>query len=158
MRGRGGYTLVELMAVVVVIGIAVALAAPRFSGWMDVQRAGAGMRRFVADVHLARVAAIRRGTGVTVELAASAACPGAGDGWHPADRWRLVADDGTVLKTTDVAADEPGVCLRTNQSAQLGFDSRGLLRPFANRTVEARAGSASSAVAISVLGRVRRLE
>lgn len=158
MRGMRGYTLVELATVVAIVGIAMALAAPRLTGWLDAQRAEAAMRRFVGDVHRARILAVRRGMGVTVELLPSAACPYGGTGDHVGGGWRTVADDGAVLGRVDLAAGGPDVCLWTNQSAALGFDSRGLLRPFSNRTVETRRGSASARVAISVLGRVRRLE
>jgi type IV fimbrial biogenesis protein FimT len=61
-----GHTLVELLAVVLLMAILLALAAPSFSRLMERNRAAAVFHQLTTSMALARMAAIHRGHPVTV--------------------------------------------------------------------------------------------
>lgn len=61
MTKRCGFTLLELVVILAVIGILVALAAPAMSGWADTQRLNASARLVGGAFSYARSEAIRTG-------------------------------------------------------------------------------------------------
>jgi type IV fimbrial biogenesis protein FimT len=61
-----GFTLIELMVTLVVAGILLALAAPRFSNLVQGDRLTGQANKLVLDLSVARSEAIKRGTSVTV--------------------------------------------------------------------------------------------
>lgn len=61
-----GFTLIDLVMVLVITGIAVAIAAPRLTTGMTRYRAEATARRIVADLERARAEAIARSEAVEV--------------------------------------------------------------------------------------------
>lgn len=65
-RRSTGFTLVELITVLAIMGILAALAAPSFSEMIARQRLRAGAFDLVADLMLARSEAIKRGESVSV--------------------------------------------------------------------------------------------
>ncbi len=65
-RRYHGFTLVELMVVVLVLAIVLGVAAPSFSALMQQNRSKATFHQLTASLAMARVAAVRRGGPVTV--------------------------------------------------------------------------------------------
>ena len=65
-RRSAGFTLVELITVLAIMGVLAALAAPSFSEMIARQRLRTGAFDLVADLLLARSEAIKRGENVTV--------------------------------------------------------------------------------------------
>lgn len=63
---RGGFSLVELIIVVLLIGIAAAAAIPQFAGALEHARAEAAAQRIAADLKYAMNDAITRSTTRTV--------------------------------------------------------------------------------------------
>ena len=61
-RLRGGYTLVELTIVMLIMGIVAAAAVPRFNDSMDRFRVDAAASRIVADMNLVRARAMTLGS------------------------------------------------------------------------------------------------
>jgi prepilin-type N-terminal cleavage/methylation domain-containing protein len=152
---RRGVTLVEMMAVLTIIGILAGLAAPRLSGMLSRERTRSALNRFTVDFHLARMAALRSGQRVELRFTSSGSCPAAS---HVvgADGWSIVmAREGRVLKQVR-AGDLDGVCLQSSNDAILVVDSRGLLAPFENRTVRALGAGYADSLTVNVLGRVTR--
>lgn len=61
-RSRAGFTLVEIMVVVALIGVLAAVSGPQISGFFDNLRLKAGARAAADALRLARIEAIRTGT------------------------------------------------------------------------------------------------
>ncbi len=58
MKREAGFSLVELLAVLVVVGIVTALAAPNLTRWIENYRVKAAARQLVGDLQSVRMKAI----------------------------------------------------------------------------------------------------
>lgn len=63
---QSGFTLIELMIVVVLSAILLGLAVPSFTSFIERNRVESQLSALTSAVNLARVEAIRRGSGVTI--------------------------------------------------------------------------------------------
>jgi type IV fimbrial biogenesis protein FimT len=63
---RKGFTLLELMIAVAIIGVLVRLAVPNFQTWVSNQRLRDDMSQIETDIQIARITAINRNGPVTV--------------------------------------------------------------------------------------------
>lgn len=61
-----GYTLIELMVVIIIIGVVSAIALPNFQAMTNGNRLTSGANEVVATLQIARLEAIRRNTRVVV--------------------------------------------------------------------------------------------
>ena len=91
-RRRAAFTLIELVIVVMIIGIASAIAVPRFAGAMrDVQLEAAG-KRVAADLRYARQYAKTKGTTQSVVFTPASdsyTLPGVNDIDHPSQAFAV---------------------------------------------------------------------
>lgn len=95
-----GFTLIELMVVITIIGVLAVLAIPSFVGTIARAQVSKAVNNFISDTRYARGEALRRGKSVTIcrsdnPMAAAPAC-GAGNGvavlgW--ASGWVVFADE-----------------------------------------------------------------
>lgn len=91
--GQTGFTLLELMTAVAIVGVLLALAGPGLSDFVEESRLSGSSRDFVIDFALARNEAVMRGQRVTVCTSTDGATC-ANDSWGSG---RLVfVDNGTV--------------------------------------------------------------
>lgn len=65
-RKRVGFTLVELLVVVLILAVVLGLAAPAFSAMLERNRATAAFHQLTASLAGARLAAVRMGRPVTL--------------------------------------------------------------------------------------------
>ncbi|MBI5016682.1 MAG: GspH/FimT family protein [Deltaproteobacteria bacterium] len=73
MRARAGVTLVELAAVLAVVGVLAAVAVPYLLGTLPAFRVNAAARQLVGDFRLARTLAVDRNTDVLIQFHAPTA-------------------------------------------------------------------------------------
>jgi prepilin-type N-terminal cleavage/methylation domain-containing protein len=154
---RRGFTLVEVAVVLAVMGIAAALAVPRMAGWAAVLRTRAGANAVAADLAYARGLAVRRGMRVRVELESGGGCPAPSPG-AAGVRYRIVAaGTGAPLREGDLRVLGGRLCLASNRSEIVVFDSRGLPVGHNNRTLVLRdRGHPADTLTLSSVGRVLR--
>jgi prepilin-type N-terminal cleavage/methylation domain-containing protein len=155
--GRGGHTLVELMAVVAVLGVMAAMGMPRMQALLAHIRTRGALNRVVADLAYTRHLAVRTGRTAALQVEPSGDCPAPPSGVS-GHRYRIVvAGPDSVAARVDLRLDAGRVCLTSNQSARVAFNSRGLLAPFNNRTLFVRHGTyPADTLRISVVGRMLR--
>ncbi|HEX8691031.1 MAG TPA: GspH/FimT family pseudopilin [Longimicrobium sp.] len=145
LRGRRGFTVAEMMIVVVIMGIATAIAAPRVQGMIRASSLTGAMNQVAADLQLARVRAIRAGRPVVLTVA---------DGGTT----YTVVEEGlaTPVKRVRFTRDYPGVVLSPAPTS-VAFDTRGMLGSSSERTITGTyRGARTSTLKVSGIGRVYR--
>lgn len=152
-----GYTLVEVLTVLVLAAIVLGLAYPRFDAELSSMRTGAALRQLTGDLHLARMLAIRTGRTVVLRPEPSASCT-AGSGRRTVGAYRIVVRTATprIVKRTVLGDGVRALCVEMNGGDSIAFNSRGLLHGFGNRTVWARHRTAHDSLTISAVGRFLR--
>lgn len=149
-RGRrGGYTLAELLIVIVIAGIIASIAVPRLFGMIRNLSARSAVSKVVSDLALARTQAVREGRTVSFRVVSTKA-------------YRLTVDNGAnpirTIKTVDVSGTQKNVTVATNPAtpANVSFDPRGMLRGGSATQLVVTRGGIADTVSISAVGRVYR--
>lgn len=146
---RGGFSLAEMMVVVVIIGLMSAMAGPRLLRWVQTIGQKGAVNQVVSDLTFARTQAVRQGQTVSLRL-------------DNATRYRITLDDaagGTqrVLTTVDLSGTHRGTSVTAVAGpGRIAFDSRGTIRPGSTTALVIQRGTVVKRVCISVVGRVYR--
>jgi prepilin-type N-terminal cleavage/methylation domain-containing protein len=147
LRGRRGFTIAEMMIVVLIMGIAAAIAAPRVQGMIRASSLTGALNQVAADLQLARVRAIRAGRPVALVVAGGGTT------------YTVVEDPSgtqTQVKSVRFTRDYPGIVLSPSPTT-IGFDSRGMLQSSSDRTLTGTyRGVRTSTLKVSGIGRVYR--
>ncbi len=114
---RNGFTLVELIIVISVIGILVAFAVPNFLDWLPNMRLKAAARDLYSNMQKAKIAAIKSNTTVTFSFTPGTGSPCKGGSY------KFVDGNGKTLVNVTLSDD---VCLDPTSSFPNGFSARGL--------------------------------
>jgi prepilin-type N-terminal cleavage/methylation domain-containing protein len=141
-----GVTLLELLVVLTLLGVALAAAAPSLGATLDRYRARSALDRVATDLFYARAYAVRSGRRVQLRFTPPDSC---------ALSYALVRSDGLVLRTVTIATEVGRVCLTSNVPRAMSIDSRGVLIGSA-RTLRATAGGQADSAVVSLLGRILR--
>jgi prepilin-type N-terminal cleavage/methylation domain-containing protein len=120
-RSLRGFTLVELVIVVLIIGILTGVAAPKFVGSLRRAQADAAALRLKADLNLARQTAISRSATQNVQFTVNSAVytlPGIADPDHPAATYSVDLSDETYRATVTAASFGAGAILQFDRYGQ----------------------------------------
>ncbi len=106
MHRHKGFTLLELLVAVVVLGVVLTLGVPAFTQFIQINRMASGVNDLVATLHSARTEAVKRktlaGANASVSICASAdwntATPSCDAAGNFRDGWITFADiDGDIV-------------------------------------------------------------
>ncbi|HEU0015825.1 MAG TPA: GspH/FimT family pseudopilin [Longimicrobium sp.] len=153
---RRGFTLAEVLVVLVIVGILYTLGQPRMERWTRHARVRAAANQLACDLAYARHAAVQRGGRVELRLDPSADCPPQRGGRVAGHVYRIGPRGGETARRVDLRHGGGRLCLEMNQSAAVAFNSRGLLPGFTNRTLWVSEAGVRDSLTLSAVGRVLR--
>jgi len=145
-----GFTLIEVMIVIVIIGVVGSLAIPAFSSWRSKQAVRSGSQALLAQMKQARVMALAENRSVAIKF-----CDGSvRTGWvFDASSPKATCDPCVTLSCTEnlmsLSQFSGSLTLSTNKTP-ITFFSRGTA---GNGTVTLTAGSSSQQVVVNIIGR-----
>lgn len=150
-RDTRGYTLLELITVLVVLAVCASMAAPRLRTMASRMRARAALDQVAMDLYQARVLAIREGSRTVMRFRRRtdrSEC-------HVATYTLVVrATPERIVRTTTL--DLPAsACLRLGTVDSVTFNSRGL-PDGVGRKIYLEHGGATDSLSFSLLGRTFR--
>lgn len=141
VTGAAGYTLVELLAVILIIAVVSAIAFPNFQAMANGNRLTSGTNELVASLQMARMEAIRRNTRVVVcSSTDGASCSGASD-WarHIAfvdtDRDGAVDSGEVIVRDTTVPGPAVVNASAAVSSNRISFRPDGVARAGTSATI-----------------------
>jgi prepilin-type N-terminal cleavage/methylation domain-containing protein len=157
-RSRAGFTLVEALTALVVLGVLAGLAAPSLSAFLAQLRTRGALNELATDVAYARALAVKNGRRAVLLFVPSPECEATSPRFRAGYEYRVVVRTARRVVAREVSLRDraPGVCVEMNGSDSIAFNSRGLLLPVGNRRVRAVFRGARDSLTVSALGRVYR--
>jgi prepilin-type N-terminal cleavage/methylation domain-containing protein len=159
MRTKGGFTIIELLLTVVILGILTAVAIPGFSTWAPDYRLRGAVRVLKSDMELAKQRAIREGANVALTLDEAnntyTVFVDNGAGGGVAGDWILNGSE-LVIKTVMI---HPHVTMYEASFAggapHFRFDARGLPNGTGGHVYMRNTKNNYRGIRVNMLGRVR---
>lgn len=148
-RGRLGFTLIEMVVVIVLIGLVLTMVGPRFTGVIRNLTARSATSQVLADLALTRTQAVRDGRTASLRVLTDST-------------YRVTIDDNLgaqvrVVKNVTLPGTRRGVALGPVGS-RIAFDSRGMRRTGAGTasTLLIQSAGKADTVNVTIVGRVSR--
>ena len=164
IRAQHGFTLIELMVSLTVLGVLAAIALPSFSEAFLSNRLASFSNSFVAGAHLARSEAIKRNASVTMCRSSNGTSCATSGGWQQG--WIIFSDSGAGGNAGNdtVDSDETRVLYQQNLASDYSFTGSnsivfqptGLVATAASLTLcrqNPSPGSQERTIAVSATGR-----
>ena len=143
--GRGGFTVIEMLVVVALMGIIAMLAAPRFANFVSVWRTRGAVDQLAGDLAYTRMAAVRAGRTASLRFTGAT--------------YVVTLDNDAVpfdtLRSMSFTREYPGVTL-SSSATRIAFDSRGVLRNGTSQSVTVIRSGRYQTLRISSVGRIYR--
>lgn len=147
---RRGFSMAEILIVLVIAGLVLALAGPKFSSYLRSLTARSTTVQVATDLALARTQAVREGQPVSFRVVS-------------ASQYQVRVEDAVgnpvrIVKTVDVSGPQQSTVLLSPVGGRVAFDSRGMYRN-ATSTMSAvvvSRGAEVDSITISAVGRVYR--
>lgn len=117
MKNKKGFTLIEALVVVFVIGIMATVAVPYFNSWMPKMRLKAAGRDLYSNLQKAKIGAIKENTVVSFTFVATTGLPCANGSY-------VFTTAGGVNIINEVITNN--ICLTTPTGFPVGFSETGL--------------------------------
>jgi len=157
-RKSSGFTLLEVLIVLVVMGILTVIAIPSFSGFARSSHVSSAVNDLVSSFNYARNEAITRCTLMTVCKSHDAqTCDTSSVGWQQG--WIVYhLDDTGVMQILRVYGSSDGpVVMEGNFHVRnrLRYEAGGFMPGVSNGTITARSGGRQINIVISNTGRIR---
>ena len=139
MRQNRGYTLLEIMTVIALIGISASIVIPNVIGWLPKYRLRAGAEEIQSVLQLARLGAIKENMNATVNF-------------DTANHTFLATIDGRTIKRGKMPA---GIVIDsiTSPSSQVQFDSRGLANTSTGDIVVKNGQGGTKTISVNIVGK-----
>lgn len=146
-RRDAGFSLIEILTVLVLMGITAALAQPSLEGYVNQNKTRRALDRVTGDIAMTRMLAVRSGDRAVLEVTGG-------------NSYRIWVESVPVdtMKVVALAPDYPGVQVQTpTPDGRLVFNGRGLLvAPASGGMIIARMGPRADTLKITAAGRVYR--
>ena len=145
MKHSKGFTMIELIVTLVVLGILVAIAIPTYNGLMPRYRLNGATRQVATDLMKARMQAVKLSTNVNVTFNSTT------------DSYTIsnTSSGGSYSETFNIKTHYSGVELAS--SGNPVFHPRGTLTNASTVTVTLTNSSGTKQIEVNIAGRVKQL-
>jgi prepilin-type N-terminal cleavage/methylation domain-containing protein len=142
LRTEHGFTILELLMGIMIIGVLATFLAPQFTGILQTYRLSGATRVVWGDLHRARIMAIKEGQSMRVDFT-------------PTSYDIVRVDRGDTVFRRDFSTDYPGVTIGI-QNNTITFDSTGTAGG-GGKTVQVQSPAGTKIFTIVTTGRIGKI-